>query len=56
MIPGRMPDIRSWTMLVSVIMPKKQNVIDGGIMIPNVPPAATVPTAKAGEKPRLVIS
>ncbi len=47
MMPGRSPAISSLTMEVSVSMPNMTKVMLGGIMMPSVPPPATVPIAKA---------
>ena len=42
--PGTTPDMNSWPMDSPVMAPYRIMGIDGGIRIPNVPPAATAPS------------
>jgi hypothetical protein len=44
--PGKTPAIKSFPIETSVCMPYTMSTILGGISMPKVPPAATVPAAK----------
>ncbi len=54
--PGITPARKSRPIEVSVAMPYRMKVIDGGMRIPKVPPAQIDPVATSSGYPRLRIS